>query len=54
MMHIILDVAGAPGRSPLVVTHDNRLREFSDRVAHMEDATVVDVGTGAAVRAAAA
>jgi putative ABC transport system ATP-binding protein len=46
MMDILRDVGRAPDRALVVVTHDNRIFDFADRIAHMEDGRVVEVGGG--------
>lgn len=46
MMEILRDVAGAPDRAIIVVTHDNRIFDYADRVARMEDGKIVDVSEG--------
>jgi putative ABC transport system ATP-binding protein len=46
MMDILRDVGRAPGRALVVVTHDNRIFDFADRIAHMEDGRVVEVSEG--------
>ena len=43
MMTILRDVARSPDRALIVVTHDNRIFEFADRIARMEDGRVVEV-----------
>ena len=34
---LLRDLASSRGRSVVVVTHDNRILEFADRIAHIED-----------------
>lgn len=46
MMDILRDIASAPDRAIIVVTHDNRIFGYADRVAGMEDGRIVDVGNG--------
>ncbi len=46
MMDILRDVARAPDRAMIVVTHDNRIFDYADRIARMEDGKVVDVSQG--------
>lgn len=46
MMDILRDVARAPDRALIVVTHDNRIFDYADRIARMEDGTVVEVSEG--------
>lgn len=46
MMDILRDVARAPDRALIVVTHDNRIFCFADRIARMEDGKVVEVSEG--------
>lgn len=47
MMEILRDVAQAPDRALVVVTHDSRIYEFANRIAHMEDGKIIDVSVGA-------
>jgi putative ABC transport system ATP-binding protein len=46
-------VAVRPDRAVVVVTHDNRVFHFGDRIAHMDDGKVVEVeertGVGAPI-----
>ena len=50
IMELLRDVARAPGRCVIVVTHDNRIFQFADRMTEMEDGRVSRVheapGTG--------
>ena len=46
MMDILRDVARAPDRAIIVVTHDNRIFDYADCVARMEDGRIVNVGDG--------
>jgi putative ABC transport system ATP-binding protein len=53
VMTILRQVARASERAVLVVTHDARIFEFADRIAHMDDGMIVDVtdaAHGGAVR----
>ncbi len=43
MLRILRDVASAPQRALIVVTHDNRIFGFADRTARMEDGRIVEV-----------
>lgn len=43
VMTILRQVALASQRAVLVVTHDARIHEFADRIAHMDDGMIVDV-----------
>lgn len=43
VMEMLRDVAKAPDRALLVVTHDNRIFDFADRIARMEDGKVVEI-----------
>ena len=43
MMTILRDVARAPDRALIVVTHDDRIFEFADRTARMEDGRIVEI-----------
>lgn len=42
-MDLLRKVAVQPGRAVIVVTHDNRIFHFGDRIATMSDGRVVDV-----------
>lgn len=46
MMQILRDEVTAPDRAVIVVTHDTRILEFADRVAHMEDGKILDADGG--------
>lgn len=46
MMDILRDVGRAPHRALIVVTHDNRIFDFADRIAYMKDGRVVEVSEG--------
>lgn len=52
VMALLKQQAQAPGRALIVVTHDNRIFEFADRIAHLDDGRIVDISgstpTGAA------
>ncbi|MBI4581901.1 MAG: ATP-binding cassette domain-containing protein, partial [Planctomycetes bacterium] len=43
VMQILREVATAPGRSLIIVTHDARIFEFADRIAKMDDGRITDV-----------
>lgn len=43
MMNILHDTARSPERALIVVTHDNRILEFADRIAHMDDGKIVRI-----------
>ena len=43
MMTLLREVARAPGRALIVVTHDSRIFGFADRLARMEDGRIVHV-----------
>lgn len=43
MMEILRNVAQAPDRALVVVTHDTRIYEFADRIAYMEDGKIAEV-----------
>jgi putative ABC transport system ATP-binding protein len=45
VMEALTQVAVRPDRAVIVVTHDNRIFGFSDRIAHMEDGRIVRVET---------
>jgi putative ABC transport system ATP-binding protein len=46
MMEILRRVAQNPERAIIVVTHDPRIFDFADRMAHMDDGKIVDVVAG--------
>lgn len=43
VMELLAEVAKSPQRSVIVVTHDNRIFQFADRMAEMEDGKVKNV-----------
>ena len=43
VMALLKQQAQAPGRALVVVTHDNRIHEFADRIAHLDDGRIVDI-----------
>jgi len=43
VMEILREVAAAPGRSLVIVTHDARIFEFADRIARMDDGHIVEL-----------
>jgi putative ABC transport system ATP-binding protein len=45
VMEALTQVAVRPDRAVLVVTHDNRIFGFADRIAHMEDGRIVRIET---------
>ncbi len=42
-MELLREVAMAQGRSMIIVTHDQRIFEYGDRIAEMDDGHIVDV-----------
>jgi putative ABC transport system ATP-binding protein len=46
MMEILQRVARSPDRALVVVTHDERIFEFSDRIARMDDGRIVEIVGG--------
>ena len=46
MMEILRQVAQAPDRALVVVTHDQRIFEFADRIGRMDDGGVVEISVG--------
>jgi putative ABC transport system ATP-binding protein len=53
MMEILQRVARSPDRALIVVTHDERIFEFADRIARMDDGRIVEIvpaGTSARLR----
>jgi putative ABC transport system ATP-binding protein len=43
VMQLVREAAVRPGRAVVVVTHDNRVFDFGDRIAHMDDGALVGV-----------
>jgi putative ABC transport system ATP-binding protein len=43
VMELLREAAVRPDRAVVVVTHDNRVFQFGDRIAHMDDGLVVQV-----------
>jgi putative ABC transport system ATP-binding protein len=48
VMELLSEVAVRPDRAVIVVTHDSRVFEFADTIAHMDDGRIQDVESGAA------
>jgi putative ABC transport system ATP-binding protein len=46
VMELLREAARAPQRAVLVVTHDNRIYEFADRIVEMEDGRVLRERSG--------
>jgi putative ABC transport system ATP-binding protein len=46
IMEVLRSVAKTPDRALIVVTHDTRIFEFADRIAHMDDGKIIDVVDG--------
>jgi putative ABC transport system ATP-binding protein len=43
VMEVLREKALAPDRALVIVTHDNRIFNFADRIAHMDDGRIVSV-----------
>ena len=43
VMELLREAAVRPDRAVVVVTHDNRVFHFGDRIAHMDDGRIVQV-----------
>ena len=48
IMELLREVATAPGRSLIIVTHDARIFEFADRIARMDDGHIIEIEGGEA------
>jgi putative ABC transport system ATP-binding protein len=48
VMKLLSEVAVRPDRAVIVVTHDSRVSEFADTIAHMDDGRIQTVEPGAA------
>lgn len=46
VMELLRREAQVPDRALVVVTHDSRIFEFADRIAHMDDGRIVEVTNG--------
>jgi len=46
VMNILRGIAKSPDRALIVVTHDPRIFEFADRIAHMDDGKIIEVVDG--------
>ena len=46
VMELLAEVAVRPDRAVIVVTHDNRVLDFADTIAHMEDGRITHVEPG--------
>jgi putative ABC transport system ATP-binding protein len=54
VMELLSEVSVRPDRAVIVVTHDSRVFEFADTIAHMEDGRITHVEQSAGVRVASA
>ncbi len=52
VLELLREVAVRPDRAVVVVTHDNRIFHFGDRIAHMDDGRIVEVEDRAGAEAA--
>jgi putative ABC transport system ATP-binding protein len=52
VLELLRAAAVRPDRAVVVVTHDNRIFHFGDRIAHMDDGRIVEVEDRAGVEAA--
>jgi putative ABC transport system ATP-binding protein len=43
VMELLAAHAVRPDRATIIVTHDNRIFSFADRIVHMEDGHIVSV-----------
>jgi putative ABC transport system ATP-binding protein len=46
VMELLKRQAEAPDRAIVVVTHDPRIIEFADRIAHIDDGRIVEISSG--------
>jgi putative ABC transport system ATP-binding protein len=54
VMELLAEVAVRPDRAVIVVTHDNRVLDFADTIAHMEDGRITHVEPSAGLARALA
>jgi putative ABC transport system ATP-binding protein len=52
VMELLREAAVRPDRAVIVVTHDNRVFHFGDRIAHMDDGRIIKVEGRAEIAAA--
>ena len=52
VMELLREAAVRPERAVVVVTHDNRVFHFGDRIAHMDDGRIVEIEDRASEEAA--
>jgi putative ABC transport system ATP-binding protein len=50
VMELLCEVAVRPERAVIVVTHDSRIVDFANTIAHMEDGRIAQVEEGPALR----
>ena len=43
VMNVLRGIAKSPDRALIVVTHDPRIFEFADRIAHMDDGKIIEI-----------
>ncbi len=43
VMDLFHDVARRPGRAVIIVTHDNRIFKYADRIAQMDDGRIIEM-----------
>jgi putative ABC transport system ATP-binding protein len=49
VMELLREVAVAPGRALVIVTHDSRTFHFADRIARMNDGSIVGIDAPSSV-----
>jgi putative ABC transport system ATP-binding protein len=54
VMELLAEIAVRPDRAVIVVTHDNRVLDFADTIAHMEDGRITHVEPSAGLARALA
>ncbi len=54
VMELLAEIAVRPDRAVIVVTHDSRVFDFADTIAHMEDGRITHVEPGAGMARAIA
>jgi putative ABC transport system ATP-binding protein len=51
VMDLLAGIALRPDRAVIIVTHDNRILEFADRIAFMDDGHITRIETRAGLEA---